>query len=74
MPVTYISHARTPEELKEEVCSDLRRRISSLDSWSKIVARSEAEKSRLARASTELVEMLEFWTNLTIQRPTRKRK
>jgi hypothetical protein len=70
----YISHARTPEELRVEVLSDLRRRLVSLDKYTDAVARSAAEKSRLARATEELLDMFTYWTNLKIERPLTKRE
>lgn len=72
--MTYISHARTPEELKAEVCSDLKRRLSNLDDYDKFITRSEAEKARVARAKLELESMLHYWSNLEIVRPVRRRK
>lgn len=72
MTAIYISHARTPEELKAEVCSDLHRRIQNNEGYKRTVARSEAEKARIDRAINELEDMLNFWSNLTIERPIRK--
>lgn len=69
----YTTHARTPEELKAEVVSDLRRRLSHLDDYDKFVSRGEAEKARVARAKNELESMLVYWSNLVIERPVRKR-
>lgn len=70
----YISHARTPEELKDEVLSDLRRRLAMLDSYINNIARSAAEKARLACAEKELMAMLQFWNEVEIVRPKRKRE
>ena len=70
----YISHARTPEELRKEVLSDLRRRLISLDNYSDRVAKSATEKARLARAIEELLDMFTYWTNLKIERPLTKRE
>ena len=72
--MTYISHARTSEELKAEVCSDLKRRLSNLDDYDKFITRSEAEKARVARAKNELESMLHYWSELEIVRPVRRRK
>lgn len=62
----YVTHARTAEELKAEVLSDLTRRLSFLDGQIKVTARGEAEKSRLRCAERELTAMLQFWTELEI--------
>ncbi len=71
--MTYISHARTPEELKAEVVSDLGRRIDRLDSYRNVVAKSAAEKARLECAQRELEEAMYFWKQLEIVRPIRKK-
>lgn len=70
----YISHAHTPEELKAEICSDLRRRIAVLDGYANSVSRSAAERSRIARASEELSELLRYWDAMRIERPKTKRE
>lgn len=70
----FVTHARTPEELRAEVCSDLYRRIASLDAYSKAVAKGAEERSRIARAITELKDMLEFWRAMRIERPKTKRE
>lgn len=68
----YSTHARTPEELRDEVVSDIRRRIAVLATLEQN-ARGATEKSRYARAAQTLEEMLEFWSNLEIHRPLRRR-
>lgn len=73
MTSTYVTHARTPEELKNEVVSDLRRRIDFLYGQEKTIARSAAEKARIACATRELEDMLVYWNELQIVRPVRKR-
>lgn len=70
----YISHAQTPEELKQEVCSDLRRRIATLDGYSTMVAKNASEKTRLARATEELKDLLAYWSSVKIERPKTKRE
>jgi hypothetical protein len=70
--MTYISHARTPEELKAEVCSDLTRRISFLENQVKF-STSASEKAKLGRAIAEFIQLRDFWTELQIVRPLRKR-
>jgi hypothetical protein len=72
--MTYVSHARTPEELKDEVLGDIRRRIELIDHYMQTVARSASEKARLARAQMELTAMLQYWERVEIRRPKRKRK
>lgn len=64
--MAYVTHARTPEQLRAEVISDLNRRIEFLQGQHNVTARSKAEKSRLACAMNELGNMLDFWTKLTI--------
>jgi hypothetical protein len=68
----FVSHARTPEELKAEVLSDLRRRIASIDGYSHTVAKSVTEQAKLACATRELEDMFKFWSELEIIRPRRK--
>ena len=62
----FITHARTLEELRAEFLSDIRRRIQFLDGQSRSVARGAMEKARIARATYELDQMHQFWTELTI--------
>jgi negative regulator of replication initiation len=71
--MNYVSHARTPEELKAEVCSDLNRRLINLESYSNTVARNATEKARISRAMVEIQEILEYWKAVEIVRPIRKR-
>jgi predicted lipoprotein len=73
MSSTYVSHARSSEELQAEVCSDLRRRIERLSGYSNTVSRNAAEKARIATAIREFEEMLGFWSNLQIIRRPRRR-
>lgn len=70
---SYISHARSSEELQAEVCSDLRRRIERLSGYSLTVAKSAAEKARIATALREFEEMLDFWEALEIVHRPRRR-
>lgn len=70
----YISHAHTPEEMKAEFCSDLRRRIAVLDGYANSISRSGAERARIARASEELSELLRYWDAIKIERPKTKRE
>jgi hypothetical protein len=71
--MTYVSHARTPEELKTEVESDLRRRLEMLKGYTNSVVKGAAERARIACAERELIAMLNYWENVEIIRPARKR-
>ena len=73
MPATYVTHARTPQELRAEVVSDLNRRLLFLNGQVKTIARSASEKARIGRAIVELEDMLDFWSKLTIEKTVRKR-
>jgi hypothetical protein len=64
--VTYVTHARTAEELRAEILSDLKRRLDLLTVQRNVVARSAAEKSRIDRAISELEDMARFWTEVLI--------
>lgn len=72
--IEYLSHAHTPEELKNEVVADIYRRIASLDAYAKNVAKGAAERARIARASEELASMLAYWQSLKIVRSKSKRE
>ena len=73
MSAIYITHARTPQELKAEVVTDLHRRILSLNGQLQTVARSAAEKAKMARAINELEDMLDYWSKLQIEKTARRR-
>jgi hypothetical protein len=62
----FVTHAATLEELRQEVLSDLRRRIKFLDDQIMTTTRGATEKSRLACATRELEQMHAFWGELTI--------
>lgn len=64
--ITYITHARSAEELRLEVLSDLNRRLDQLDSYLKVMKPNAAEASRVARARMELLSMQDFWQNVHI--------
>lgn len=70
----YITHARTPEELKAEICSYLRQRISATDGYARVVAKSATDKAKLAAVSQELADMLRYWSEVQIIRPKRNRQ
>jgi len=72
--MTYISHARTLLELKEEICSDIRRRLNFLDNQIKFTARSAREQSRLDCAKHELENMLMFWSEINLPHANEKAK
>lgn len=63
--MTYITHARTAEQLRAEVLSDLNRRLARLN-LQYDNSPSAIAKSRLTSAVNELNDMLYFWTELTI--------
>lgn len=69
----FISHARTPEEFKAEVCSHIRQRIVSNDGYAKNISKNAAEKTRLAAVSNELENLFQFFTDMEIIRPKRNR-
>jgi hypothetical protein len=71
--MTFVTHARTPQELKAEVVSDLNRRIAFFDGQASTTARSAAERARLGYAITALKDMLNFWSNVQIEKTVRKR-
>lgn len=70
----YVSHARTPEELKSEIVGDLHRRIAALDTYARVVAKGAAERSKIERAITELRDMLLYWESVRLARPKTKRE
>ena len=72
--MSYVTHARTADELRLELCGDLRRRIAMLDAQRNAVKFSEAEKARIARALNELGDMLHYWSEIEIIKPTKGKK
>jgi hypothetical protein len=68
----YVSHAHTPEELQQELLSDLRRRMGAIDMEYRLTRKGATEKSRIARGLLELENMLLYWSNVEIVRPKRK--
>lgn len=71
--MTYITHARTLEELRDEVLSDLRRRIERLELQVRH-AKNSAENAKNGRAIDEFKEALHYWTEITLARSTAKAK
>jgi hypothetical protein len=72
--MTYISHARTPEQLKAEICSDLNRRLAFLDGQVNTIARSASDKAKLNCAKIEIESLLRYWSEVEIIRPKQSRK
>lgn len=71
--MTYVTHARTPEELRAEVESDIRRRGEALALQLKY-ATSATEKAKISFAINVMADMANYWSDLKIIRPFRKRK
>jgi hypothetical protein len=68
----FISHARSAQELRSEVMSDIQRRLDGLDAQLKRIGKpSAAEATRIARARFEFLEMLEYWRDLAIEDGTK---
>ena len=65
---THITHARTVEELRQELLSDLRRRIEILQGQGTlgVFGRGAAAKARVDGRINELESMLRFWTAIEI--------
>lgn len=74
MTAAFVSHARTPEELKAELLGDIRRRMELLDHYSQVVAKSAVERAQIARVQMEFKAMFLYWDSLVIDRPKRKRR
>ena len=64
--MTYVSHARTAEEMRQEVLSDIRRRISNLLNQREVFGRGAAGKARFDSRINELEDMERFWTDLQL--------
>jgi len=62
----FVTHAKTVEELRAEVLSDLHRRIDSLRARSNAYSKSEKEKAKYAHTINEMEEMHRFWRELEI--------
>lgn len=69
---TYVTHAHTLEELRQEFLSDINRRIDMLQGQSNVVGKSVAEKSRLGSAIRELEDLQRYWTQIQLIRAKRK--
>jgi hypothetical protein len=68
----FVTHARTLDELRAEVCSDLRRRLAALDLESKVEKRV-GKLAAIGRAKMELESTLSFWQSVEL-RSSRKRE
>lgn len=62
----YISHARTAEELRQELLSDLTRRINSLIAQRAVFGRGAAGKARFDGKIAVLEEMQHYWLALEL--------
>ena len=70
----YVTHAKTPEELRAELLGDLRRRIEMLERSREAFGRGAAGKARFDGRINELEQMLRYWTELQIVPPSKPRK
>jgi hypothetical protein len=71
--MTYITHARTAEELRLEILSDLNRRIDALAKQREAFGRGAAGKARFDGRINELEDMLRFYSDLQIVPPSKSR-
>lgn len=71
--MSYVSHARTPEQLLAELLGDIAHRISRTKMQLEH-APSVSDKVKTVRVLTELEDMQKYWNELTIVRPVRKRE
>lgn len=69
---TYVTHARTLEELRAEFVSDLRRRIDTLDSTLRHTQPPASEAARIARAKIELESVIDFWSEVELRANRKK--
>lgn len=60
---TFVTHARTLEELRAEFVSDLERRMAALDSEQKFEKRVGRAKE-ISRARQTLESVAEFWSQV----------
>jgi len=71
--VIYVTHAKTAEELRLEVISDLNRRIDNLTKQREVFGRGAAGKARFDGRINELEDMLRFYSDLQIVPPAKSR-
>lgn len=69
---TYVTHARTLEELRSEFLSDLTRRLSDINSRKKIVT-SPGDNKALSLIEAELASLLHFWQTIELSGTKAKR-
>jgi hypothetical protein len=62
----FITHARTLDELRAEFCSDLRRRLDSLDAEAKFEKRVR-QLAAIGRAKMELEAALRYWISVELR-------
>ena len=68
----FIMHARTPEEAVKEFVSDLERQISILENRAKgTQKRGELDKIKYCLAEFRAIR--NFWVEVEVERPRRKR-
>lgn len=68
----YISHARTLEELRQELLSDLKRRLDNLDRLISFEA-TKVGKTKLESRKLELEDMVRFWQAVELKNERRKK-
>ena len=72
--MTYVTHAKTAEELRQEVISNINRRIDALERQRNVFGRGAAGKARFDGRINELEDMLRYWTEVKIISPTANRR
>lgn len=71
--IRYSSNARTTEELRQEITTDLQRRITGLESQKSFEKRI-GETKAINKAIAELTSMLEVWQEVELWQGTSKAK
>ena len=73
MTATFVTHARTLTELRDEFVSDLHRRLAVLD----VLTRHEkiaTKAAALARAKMEIEDALTYWSKVELRGSKRTRE
>ncbi len=65
--IRYVSHARSLEELRDEVLSDLQRRLDHWDKHLRQMPNSAAEAARIAKVRQELLDLQDFWKQVELK-------
>lgn len=65
--IRYVSHARTLEELRDEVLSDLQRRLDHWDKHLRQMPASAAEAARIAKVRQELLDLQDYWRQIELK-------